>query len=300
MATRFELVLEGEHESSLGAIAAEALDEIRLGEESWSLFCPGSLLAGVNREAARRPVRLDEPTFELLSIALGVSRESGGAFDPTVAPLMRSLGFHERGPVAGEPRWGAEHVHLDPATRTVRFDLEGIELDLGGIAKGYALDLAAEVLREHGVARALLHGGTSSVVAIGAPLGQPGWQVALAEEPDAPRAQLRDAALATSAPHGRTVEREGRKLGHVLDPAAGASACGAMVVAVIAPRAVDADAWSTALLAAGERDLDLPAEVTALRRFDSTWTTSGATSPPDSCFSLSPSSSLPTPSGAPA
>lgn len=299
MATRFELVLEGEDESSLGAIAEQAFDEIRCGEESWSLFRPGSLLAGVNREAASRPVRLDEPTFELLSTALIIARASGGAFDPTVAPLMRSLGFHDRGEIEAEPRWGADHVHLDPATRSVRFDLEGIELDLGGIAKGYALDLAAEVLREHGIVRALLHGGTSSVVAIGAPPGQPGWLVALAEELDAPRARLRDAALATSAPQSRTVERDGRRFGHVLDPAAGESACGASVVAVIAPRAVDADAWSTALLAAGGRDLDLPARTVALRRFDPSWSSSGDDGPPDSCFLFSPSSRLPTSSGAP-
>lgn len=268
MATRFELVLEGERESSLRAIAEDAFDELRQGEESWSLFRRGSLLAKVNREAAHRPVRLDEATWTLLSLALELSRASGGAFDPTVAPLMRAYGFHEREGAAGEPRWGMQHVHLDEGARTVRFDAPGIELDLGGIAKGYALDLAAEVLRGHGVRRALLHGGTSSVVAIGAPPDRAGWEVALSPEEGAPRAVLRDGALAVSATRGREVEREGVTLGHVLDPASGDSARGTLAAAVLAPSAGIADGWSTAVLAAGERALDLPAECSALVRLD--------------------------------
>ena len=93
MATRFELVLEGDSEAVLGAVAEEALDELRFAEEAWSLFRPGSLLSRVNREAAERPVSLDEVTFELLREALLVSRISRGAFDPTVATLMHNHGF---------------------------------------------------------------------------------------------------------------------------------------------------------------------------------------------------------------
>jgi len=291
MATRFELVLEGRSEASLLAIAEEAFDEIRLGEACWSLFRRGSLLAKVNREAASRPVRLDEATWGLLELSLELSRASNGAFDPTLAPLMRAHGFHEREGAPGEPRWGAEHVHLDAGARTVRFDLEGIELDLGGIAKGFALDLAAQVLREHGVERALLHGGTSSVVAIGAPPDREGWEVALSPEEGAPRAVLRDGALAVSASHGREVEEDGASLGHVLDPASGDSARGALAAAVLAPSAGVADGWSTAVLAAGGRALELPPECQArvrLDRPDARWTplASGERAQADSRFQL--------------
>jgi FAD:protein FMN transferase len=277
MATRFELVLEGEDVSSLGAIAEQVFEEIRVCEESWSLFREGSLLSLVNREAAFRPVSLDEVTFQLLSTALEISRASVGFFDPTVAPLMRKLGLHS-GRTTEEPRWGAGHVHLDSEARTVRFDTQGIALDLGGIAKGFALDLAADELRDSGVSCALLHGGTSSVVAIGSPPDLPGWQVALSPEPEAPRVRLEDTALAVSAPHGRTVV-EGKNIrGHILDPRSGEAARGALLAAVIARNAAVADAWSTALVAAGEHELELPSGVAALRRFDSpgdSWSFSG-------------------------
>ena len=295
MATRFELVLEGDSEVVLIAVAEEALEEIRLAEEAWSLFRPGSLLSKVNREAARRPVSLDEATFSLFREALEVSRSSGGAFDPTVAPLMRVHGFHPGAP--GEtPRWGAEKVLLDEASRSVRFTEPGVALDLGGIAKGYALDLAAELLREHGIERALLHGGTSSVIALGAPPDQAGWRVALGPESEAPVAVLRDAALAVSAPHGRTVLIEGEPRGHVLDPESGEPARGVRLAAVIALAAGLADALSTALCAGGGREPKLPPDVQTLIDLEGesdSWRHRAGSSSPAMAFEFPLSSGLP-------
>src|SRR5262249_47792030 len=157
--------------------------------------------------------------FELFEEALAVHRESLGAFDVTVAPLMSALGFHER-PAAGvaPARLGSRWIELDAARRTVRFLAPGVAIDLGAIGKGHALDGAAARLGEGGVATAFLHGGTSSVVGLGAPPGAPGWRVAIEPGDDAPVAILRDRALGVSAPDGRRLA-DGR--GHVLDARTG-------------------------------------------------------------------------------
>jgi thiamine biosynthesis lipoprotein len=149
---------------------------------------------------------------------------------------------------------------LDGGRQTVRLTRVGARLDLGGIAKGKALDLAAEVLREQGVGCALLHGGTSSVVAIGAPRGCAGWRVALEGGAEAPCVWLADEALAVSCNRGR----RNAAGGHILDPQRMAPTTDGAVVAIVAARASTADAWATAICAAGSRVLDLPGGLAAL------------------------------------
>lgn len=261
MGTRFELALEGSDEVRLRAISEEAFEELRALEAHWTGFGEASLVAKVNRLAAERPVALDEETYALLDEALSVARASRGAFDPTLGALMARHGFRGDADAGAPVAWGYEHVHLDADARTVTFDRPGLRLDLGAIAKGRALDLLAELLREHGVERALLHGGTSAVVALGAPTGADAWLVALGPEPDAPRARLAGRALAVSASRGRVSEAGG----HVLDASRGAPAPAA-TACVLAPTAAGADAWATALCA--QPDLELPPALSALHRAD--------------------------------
>jgi thiamine biosynthesis lipoprotein len=128
-------------------------------------------------------------------------------------------------------------------------------LDLGAIGKGYALERAADLLREAGIRSALLHGGTSSVVAIGSPPDAEGWPVAI-QHPTRPEeilttASLCDGALSVSAVHGKAFEAEGRLLGHVIDPRTGWPVMGAQLAAVTAASPTDTDALSTALLVLG-------------------------------------------------
>lgn len=273
MGTRFELVLPGEHRGAAGtrlrAAGEEALAEVEEAERRLSLFRRDSLLAHLNRCAGTGPVRVDVDTFELLALCDNLVRASDGAFDPTVAPLMRAHGLHGDGvqtpacdSLAGaRARVGWDGVVLDRERRTVRFERPGVSLDLGGVGKGHGLDLAARALREAGVERALLHGGTSSVVAIGAPTcstdstgstGSPGWRVALGPGPEAPVAVLRDGALSVSAPEGRVAPGPHGLVTHVLDPRTGAPAAHVAIAAAVADSAALADAWSTALLVAGD------------------------------------------------
>ena len=262
MGTRFELVLDGGDEPRLRAAGEEALFEIEDADRRLSLFRRDSLLSHLARSAAARPsqwVRLDADTYALLELCRDVHRASAGAFDPTVAPLMRALGLHDERSQAplcdlesSRARVGGDALELDPSGRRARLARPGAHLDLGAIGKGHALDLAARALREHGVERALLHGGTSSVVALGAPPLAAAWRVRLGSGPGAPVAALRDTSLSLSAPLGRTVAGEGGAVvGHVLDPRSGRPARRFAAVAVVTPCAAAADAWSTAVLVGG-------------------------------------------------
>jgi len=248
MGTRFELVLPGLDPVRERAAGEAALEAIADWDARLSLFRRDSLIALVNREAPERSVALDAQTFELLELCERVWRASGGAFDAALGRHMQVHGFRGPSATSAAPR-GFEAVELDRTTCSVRLACVGAQLDLGAIAKGFALDAAAEILRESGIDRALAHGGTSTVVALGAPPGREGWVVALQSGSDAPTALLRDAALSVSAPHGR---RNERGAGHILDPRSGEPIQDDPIAAVIAPTGALADAWSTALLVAGE------------------------------------------------
>lgn len=242
MGTRFELVLPGLDETRERAAGEAALAEISEWDARLSLFKSDSLLAHVNREAAARAVRVEPGTFELLSTCARLLVQSEGAFDAGLGRAMAAAGFRgEDARAAARPGAGFAAVELDASAHSVRFTDPSVQLDLGGIAKGFALDRAGEVLREAGVESALLHGGTSTVLALGAPPGAAGWRVALDADPAAPRAVLFDRALSVSAQHGR---RNEVGVGHVLRASVARAA-------VEAPDATLADAWSTAVLVLG-------------------------------------------------
>ncbi len=248
MATRFEILIEGDEEPQLRAAGEAALAEIEECERQLSCFRRESLLGHLARAEIGTEVRLDADTFELFRLCADVRRRSGGAFDIDVGHLMRARGFRgEPSGAASSPTQPAstEAYALDDGARSIRLLRRDVSLDLGAVAKGFALDLAAATLRQSGICRALLHGGTSTVVAIGAPAGSTGWIVAVEGGVAAPLVTLRDSALSVSASHGR-VNVEGA--GHVLDPRTGVSARPDGLAATLAPTGMLADAWSTALL----------------------------------------------------
>lgn len=244
MGTRFELVLAREDEPRWRAAGEAALECIEACDERWSLFSSSSLVARINREAARTPVRLDPELYELLERCLALREQFDGAFDVAIGRRMHALGF--RGEPQAAPR-AREGFELDPTTRSIRFTTPDTALDLGSIAKGHALDLAAQLLREQGIDSALLHGGTSSVIALGAPPDAPAWRVQLGSD-GTHEVLLRDAALSVSAPRGRTSETGPETVGHIVDPVDGKPVPLGSRACVVAPSAREADAASTAAL----------------------------------------------------
>lgn len=272
MATRFELVLHGDNPVALRSAGEEALAEIDRLEDQLSLYRPTSEIAHVNARAAKAPVMVTPEVFQLLAWAKRLTAETGGAFDITVGPLVRCWGFMGgHGHPANEAELaqarecvGIHLVELDAKERTVRFARPGVMIDLGAIGKGYALEKAVELLREAGVASALVHGGTSTAYAIGSPPGHDRWTIAIERPPETAAeasavistVALKDEALSVSARWGRQFEESGVKYGHVLDPKTGRPASRAVLAAVVLPSATETDALSTALLTVGPEGHD--------------------------------------------
>ena len=249
------------------AAGEEAIGQIEQLEAQLSLFRPGSEIAHLNAHAAQGPVRVSPSLFALLQQAQKLNEESGGAFDITIAPLVRCWGFMGGSGRFPRPEEVAEArakvgmglVQLNPADFTVQFAREGVMLDLGAIGKGYAVERAAEVLREAGVTSALVHGGTSTVQALGAPPGEEFWKIAIetpSPVPDAPPTLLATVPLAAEAMsvsgvQEKSFQMQGRTYGHIIDPRTGEPATGTVLAAVVLPSATETDALSTALLTVG-------------------------------------------------
>jgi thiamine biosynthesis lipoprotein len=215
MATEFEIALPREVQT---AVIEEALELVRECEARWSRFRKDSYLAFLEREAPRRAVALDADAFEIFDVALRVWRDSQGAFD-----------------IAWRSEQGSStEIELDRKAQTLRLHAP-LALDLGALAKGHALDLARQHLVSRGVERALLHGGTSSIAAIGS-----GWKVALAGS--ARVLELGDESLSVSGQRGRA---------HVLDPRTRHPVERAGLAWVRASGGLLAEAWSTAALVLG-------------------------------------------------
>jgi len=272
MATRFELVLHGDDPVALRAAGEEALDEIDRLENRLSLYRPGSEIAQINSRAARERVCVSREVFDLLQFAQRLHAATGGAFDITVAPLVRCWGFmgaNGRMPTSVELTdaracVGMQKVQLDTEFRSVRFARQGVMLDLGAIGKGYAVEQAAGILRSAGVTSALIHGGTSTVCAIGHPPDATSWEIAI-EQPQGGSClrvnwpepiPLLDEAMSVSAVWGRSFIADGKLLGHVIDPRTGQPVGGALLAAVVLASATETDALSTALLVLGSERRD--------------------------------------------
>jgi thiamine biosynthesis lipoprotein len=272
MATRFEVVVYGDKEPALRAAAEEALSEIQRIEAQLSLYRPDSEVAHLNARAAREWVRVAPEVFRLLERARDLSAETAGAFDITVAPLMRCWGFMRgsgkmptRAEIAEARKLVGMHlVELDPAQFRVRFARPGVMLDFGAIGKGYGIERAVEILQEAGIRSAIIHGGTSTVYGVGKPLDESAWKVAI-EAPPQNEAQeplllsvveLHNEALSVSAVWGKSFAVKDKTYGHIIDPRSGYPAARADLVAVVLPSATETDALSTALLTLGPEHHD--------------------------------------------
>jgi thiamine biosynthesis lipoprotein len=243
--------------------ASDALDMIHALEAQMTVYRPESELVQLNRRAALEDVQVEPALFQLLLLAREISRETGGAFDPTSGPLIalwrtcRSQGRIPTGDeiAAARESTGMSHVRFDEARQTVRFDRTGVELNLGAIGKGHAVDRAAAFLVQEGLEDWLFHGGYSSVLVRGGHGGYDGWPVGL-RNPLLPHERLatillKDQSLSTSGSNVQFFRHGGKRYGHIVDPRTGWPAEQLLSVTVIAPTAAVADALSTAFFVGG-------------------------------------------------
>ena len=248
---RIEAVETGGASKTASALEA-ALEEIGRLEDVLSNWRNQSEVSRLNAQAGEGAMRVSPSLFMAVSSSLFWARETGGAFDPTVEPLTRRFRNGQSHSMSHEPSSagspsvvGWNQIRLDPETRTVAMP-PGAGLDLGGIGKGIALDLAARVLAQHGVHDALLDAG-GQLLALGSPPGEVGWTVTPADPGDRQRPTypliLSGVSLATSGNSERP--------GEIVDPATGRPVDGRFSASALALDATSADALSTALFVMG-------------------------------------------------
>jgi thiamine biosynthesis lipoprotein len=221
-----------------------------------------SEVARINREAGSTSLTIHPEVAVVLDESMRVWRESDGAFDVTIEPLVRAWGFLGGKPhvpsdeeaAAAFARVGAGQIEFDAADRTLSFSKDGVQIDFGGVAKGYAVDMAAQELETHGVRDALVD-LSGNMYALGSPPDADAWRIGIRDPRDRmpffARLLITGEAVATSGKYEQFVAVDGKEYGHILDPRSGKPAEGLISVTVVAPLAMSADAWGTALFVLG-------------------------------------------------
>ncbi len=264
MATYFEAIIDEDNATYAGQAAQAVFAEVDRLETLLTRFRPTSDLSQVNRLKPGESVKVTLDLFECLAIAQEVHEKTGGAFDPTVGPLMNSLrgengvllSITNKQRAEALARVGMKRMRLDRQNLTVTLAPGGkgaheagpVGLDLGGIGKGYALDRGAEILRDWGIESALIHSGTSTALAIGSPRssapGEEGWVLGTGgewrEAVGFGTVRVRNEALSGSS---KRLKGE-----HILDPRTGYPAREHLAAWSLAPSAAVADALSTAFM----------------------------------------------------
>ena len=269
MGTIFEITAFGPDRESTAAAIEEAFAAIRHADEVMSHYKPESDLMRLNREGADGPVRVPVGLYYALAESLKYSALSGGAFDITVGPLVRlwdRSAEENRLPTESEMAEaravvGAANVQLLipaagelPGAR-VQFARGGVEVNLGAIGKGWAVDRAVEILRSHGIQNAFVSAGTSTLYALGGGPEGDGWHVGI-RNPCSPEETLEemrisDLSVSTSAGYERYWEIDGQRYSHILDPRTGWPVEPLASVTVITASATRSDALSTAAYVLG-------------------------------------------------
>jgi len=272
MGTLGSVSLPASEAGRLAEATAIVTNVLRDLEERCSVYRPESELSGLNARAGQAPVAVSRELRELLVLAKAYGDLSAGAFDVSVGPLMKLWGFNQNQPptrplTPGQVRPFLDKIgyrHIILSNDTAFLDQVGVQVDLGGIAKGYAVDRCCAELLKHGFSNALVNLG-GNMRALGAPgtSGAPGtpaqdlaWQIAV-RHPFAPGQSLgklslsNGQAVATSGDYERFVTLDGRRYAHIMDPRTGFPVRGMAGITVLAPTAVDADALSTTLFVLG-------------------------------------------------
>lgn len=241
-------------ERAIGA----ALDEMQRVDGLLSNYRPDSELSRMNTGAAKAPFRASRELYDFVKRCRSYFDETLGTFDPTMGMVVRAWGFFSPRPARPSPsdaaaakaRSGFDKVRLDDVSQTVSYAVEGLELDPGGIGKGYAADRAVSVLRSLGISSALVSAGGSTLYALGRPPDGEGWKVGV-RDPSKPTTflrfvLLRDNALSTSGVSEKSVQIDGHRYGHIFDPRSGEPVENMCQVSLTADTATESDALTKA------------------------------------------------------
>jgi thiamine biosynthesis lipoprotein len=261
MGTQAWITIYGLEEREAEAAADEALRELHRIESFMSNWKKESEISRLNRDSDGSPHRISSELFHVISKAFYFSDLTAGAFDISARPLVQLWGF--QGGEAKLPsdaeitaallRVGYRKILLDIESKSIILP-PGMELDLAGIAKGYAVDRSAQILKEHGVERGTVNLG-GNIYAIGSPPGEKGWSIGIRDPKGGRKVVgtllLADAAVATSGNYENFVELQGKIYGHIIDPRTGRPVSDILSVTVVASSALDADALSTGLFVLG-------------------------------------------------
>ena len=254
MGTLFRIEIYAPDSATAQAVFHAAFARVAALDEILSDYQPESELSRITSTAVGHPVRISEDLFAVLSKGQAVAHASDGAFDITVGPLThlwRAARKAQRLPDtdsirAAAARCGFQKMHLDEVARTVVFDQPGMQLDAGGIAKGYAADQALLMLTEHGIQSALV-AASGDLAFSNAPPGKPGWQIGI----EGRVLSLSNGAVSTSGDSEQRLDHDGQRYSHIIDPRTGAALTRSLLVTVTGRRGIDTDPASTAVSVLG-------------------------------------------------
>ena len=247
-------------EPAMGEAALDAvMEEMHRIDRAMSPFKPESELSRINREAAKAPVPISKEMFELVARSVEFSKLSEGAFDITFASVGWLFDYRNGIKPTAEkitaalPGIDYRHIRLDRRQRTIQFARDGVRIDLGGIAKGYAVDNCVALLKARGVKEALVIAGGDSRV-LGDKRGRP-WMIGIRD----PRGKdtmvamipVVDAAISTSGDYERYFEADGVRYHHILDPRTGISPTGMRSVTIVGPDATTTEGISKSVFIMG-------------------------------------------------
>lgn len=259
MGTRIAVEVWHEDPATAERAIEAVVGEMHRIDALMSTYKPESQLSRVNREAAAGPVKVDPELARLVTQALEFSEISGGAFDITYASVGYLYDYRagkhpsDAEIAAALPAVNWRHVLVDPVASTIRFLDPGVRIDLGGIAKGHAVDACIAILRARGVSNATVTAGGDSRI-LGDRRGRP-WVVGIRHPDDRERViariPLEDAAISTSGDYERFFDEDGVRYHHIIDPTTGKSPHGVRSVTVIAPTSTLAEGLTKSIFILG-------------------------------------------------
>jgi len=259
MGTRISVELWHDDPATAKQCKEAVFEEMHRIDALMSPYKEDSQLARINREASQHAVKISPELYRLIEQSLKISELSNGAFDITFASVGYLYDYRERvRPSEDEiqKRLGAidfHHIVLNPEDQSIQFDSPGVRIDLGGIAKGYAVDNGVRILRNCDVSNGLVSAGGDSRI-IGDKRGRP-WMMGIQHPRKKPGVAvglpLSDTAISTSGDYERYFDEDGQRHHHIISPSTGKSASGVISASVIGPEAISTDALSTTVFILG-------------------------------------------------